>query len=456
MRSRLLAAFLAVAFAILVIQDIPLASYLRTVEHDRVMLSLERDAWTLADVAEPLVATRAFPPLATLAEEYSTRTGARIDVVDANATVFASTNPGELGYDYSNRPEITSALAGAAVTGERGSTALGSRLLFVTVPIRSGTAIIGALRLTYPISAVDSIVSRRIGSILLVGVLTLLGAGLAAVMLAGAYTRRLRRIHAATEQLANGDLGARVATEEGGASELRGLEEAFNTMASRLQTLIESQQAFASDASHQLRTPLTALRLRLENTSDTIADPDATQTALDDAIVEVQRLQLLVDGLLALARLEGQAMQVEPIEVNAVIAERAELWGPLLEERGVRLECSKHGELTALAVPGAVGQVLDNYLDNALEVAPAGSRIIVRVDAHEHTVDVHVIDEGPGLDPASRARAFDRFWRGHADGAGTGLGLAIALRLAEVSGGSVRLDAAPSGGVDAVLTLRRA
>ncbi len=456
MRSRLLAAFLAIAFAILVIQDIPLASYLRTVEHDRIMLSLERDAWTLADDAEPLVATRAFPPLASLADAYAVRTGARVDVVDANATVFASTNPGELGYDYSNRPEITTALSGAAVTGERGSTALGSRLLFVTVPIRSGTAIIGALRLTYPISAVDGIVSRRIGSILLVGVLTLLGAGLAAVMLAGAYTRRLRRIHAATEQLANGNLGARVTTEEGGAPELRGLEDAFNTMATRLQTLIESQQAFASDASHQLRTPLTALRLKLENTGDTIEDADATQGALDEAIVEVQRLQLLVDGLLALARLEGQAMQVEPVEVTAVIEERADLWGPLLEERDVTLQCITHGDLVALAVPGAVAQVLDNYLDNALEVAPAGSRITLRTDAHEHSIDIHVIDEGPGLDAAARARAFDRFWRGRADGSGTGLGLAIAARLAEVSGGSVHLDAPPEGGVDAVLTLRRA
>ena len=456
MRTRLLAAFLAIAFAILAIQDLPLASYLRVVEHDRVMLSLERDAWTLADDAEPLVATRAFPPLATLAGAYAARTGARVDVVDGNATVFASTNPGELGYDYSNRPEITSALAGAAVTGERGSAALGSRLLFVTVPIRSGTAIIGALRLTYPISAVDAIVSRRIGSILLVGILTLIGAGLAAVMLAGAYTRRLRRIHAATEQLANGNLGARVASEEGGAAELRGLEDAFNVMATRLQALIESQHAFASDASHQLRTPLTALRLRLENTSDDIGDPEAMQTALDDAIVEVQRLQLLVDGLLALARLEGQALQVELVDVHAVIDERIDLWGPLVEERGVRIDVGPSGTASALAVPGAVAQVLDNYLDNALEVAPEGSRIIVRAETHEHTVELHVLDEGPGLDDAERARAFDRFWRGRADGAGTGLGLAIAARLAEVSGGSVRLDAAPGGGIDAVLTLRRA
>ncbi len=455
MRTRLLAAFLAIALAILVIQDLPLASYLRVVEHDRVMLSLERDAWLLADAAEPLVATRDFPPLARIAGAYAGRAGARVDIVDANATVLASTNPGELGYDYSNRPEITTALVGDAVTGERTSTALGGRILFVTVPIRSGTSVIGALRLTYPIAAVDAIVSRRIGSILLVGVLTLLGAGLAAVMLAGAYTRRLRRIHAATEQLANGDLAARVPTGDGGAAELRDLEDAFNVMATRLQTLIESQHGFASDASHQLRTPLTALRLKLENTADTVTDPEATATALEEAVVEVQRLQVLVDGLLALARLEGQALHAEPVEVGPAIVERRDLWGPLFEERGVTLRCSVPDDLTVIAVPGAIEQVLDNYLDNALEVAPEGSEIVLRTDVQEHHVELHVIDAGPGMDDNDRARAFDRFWRGRADGSGTGLGLAIAARLAAVSGGSVRLDAAPGHGIDAVLTLRR-
>lgn len=456
MRTRLLAAFLAIAFAILAVQDLPLASYLHTVERDRVMLSLERDAWTVADAAEPLLSTRRLQSLSSLAASYAQHSTARIDIVDANATVLASSRDGELGYDYGNRVEVTTALAGEAVTGERDSTSLGGRMLYVAVPIRSGTSVIGALRLVYPVSSVDDIVSRRIGGIYLTGTITLLVAATAAVLLAGAYTRRLRRIHAATEQLATGDLTARVEAIDSGAPELQGLEQSFNLMASRLQTLVESQHAFASDASHQLRTPLTALRLRLENLATSPRDEDTLQTSIDAAVIEVQRLQVLVDGLLALARLEGRAAHVDAQDVDSVIEERMALWGPLTEERGVSLRCTVPSGLRVAAVAGALEQVLDSYLDNALEFAPSGSSIEICAVLHDHVVDFHVVDAGPGMDASARARAFDRFWRGRADGSGTGLGLAIAARLAEASGGTVRLDAAMPQGIDAVLTMKRA
>ena len=456
MRTRLIAAFLAIAFAILVTQDIPLVSYLRTVERDRVLLALERDAWDVASTTEPLMAAHKFEAMAGVAQRYALSSNARVDVVDESATVLASTKPGELGYDYSNRPEIMAALGGDAVTGERASELLGGRMLYVVVPIRSGAVVSGALRLTYPVASVDGIVSAHLRSLYLAGVITLFVAITAAVLLAGAYTRRLRRIHAATEQLATGDLTARIDVVEGGAPELQGLEQSFNLMASRLQTLIESQQAFASDASHQLRTPLTALRLRLENAVEQVRDPDATAQAIEAAVVEVQRLQVLVDGMLALTRLESQSAHIGETEVSDVITGRLELWGPLAEERGITLTCTVPAGLRVHAAEGTLEHVLDSYLDNALEFAPPDSTITLSASAHEHTIEFHVIDAGPGMRESERTRAFDRFWRGRADGSGTGLGLAIAARMAEVSGGTVRLDAAHPHGIDAVVTLQRA
>lgn len=456
MRTRLIAAFLAIAFAILVTQDIPLASYLRTVERDRVLLSLERDAWDVAASAEPFIATRDFNAMAVVADRFEAGSAARVDVVDESATVLASTKSGQLGYDYSNRPEFTAALEGNAVTGERTSELLGGRMLYVVVPIRSGTEITGALRLTYPVASVDAIVTAHLRSLYLAGALTLLVAITAAVLLAGAYTRRLRRIHAATEQLAAGDLSARIAVVEGGAPELQGLEQSFNLMASRLQTLIESQQAFASDASHQLRTPLTALRLRLENAVDEVADPGATAQAIEAAVVEVQRLQVLVDGMLALTRLESQAVHIGETDASAVVAARLDLWQPLADERGIALVCDVPAGLRVHAAEGTLEHVLDSYLDNALEFAPDHSSISITAVVHDHSIEFHVIDSGPGMSPAARTRAFDRFWRGRAEGNGTGLGLAIAARMAQVSGGTVRLDAVEPHGIDAVVTLQRA
>lgn len=456
MRARLLAAFLAIAFTILVIQDLPLTSYLNSIERDRVLLSLERDAWTVADSAEPLLALRALPQLAALTSTYQSRSDARIDIVDSTSTMIASSTTTELGYDYSNRAEMEAALAGDAVTGQRVSKSLGGRIMFVAVPIRAGTEVIGALRLVYPTEIVDAIVGARVRSIYLTGVVTLLVAGTAAFLLAGAYTRRLRRIHAATERLATGDLAARVETVDRGAPELQGLEQAFNAMAARLQSLVESQRAFASDASHQLRTPLTALRLRLETAAAQAQDPDATEQALEQSLIEVQRLQVLIDGLLALARLEGREAHIAPQDVDALLEGRRDLWEPLAEERGITLTIDAPAGLRVAAAAGAADQVLDAYLDNALEFAPAGSALQLRVCAHDHGVDFHVIDAGPGMSADERERAFNRFWRGREDGAGSGLGLAIAARLAQVSGGSVRLDAAEPHGIDAVLSLKRA
>jgi signal transduction histidine kinase len=102
-----------------------------------------------------------------------------------------------------------------------------------------------------------------------------------------------------------------------------------------------------------------------------------------------------------------------------------------------------------------LAQILDNYLANALEVAPSGSTIAVHVERNGNHVAVHVVDQGPGLSAEDRARAFDRFWRssGASPGRGSGLGLAIVRQLAEASGGSAALEAAPGGGTDALVVL---
>lgn len=455
MRARLLAAFLAVVFVILAAQDLPLTLYLQSEERSRVMLSLERDAWQMAGTSEPALFLSDFAKLQEIADHYNADTGSRVEIVDKAGTVLASTKAGEVGFDYSNRPEIKSALNGLPITGERDSALLGGRMLFVAVPIHDGAKVSGALRLTYPVASVDAIVMSRLRVVFISGLLTLLIAIGSAIWLAGVVSRRLRLLHVATERLASGDLTTRVQAIDGGAPELRSLENAFNTMAMRLQTLVESQQAFASDASHQLRTPLTALRLRLENTAAIVDDPDATAEAIDQATSEVQRLQMLVDGLLALARLEGSATAHESIDVDRIIEERVELWAPLAAERDVTLTTVVHGGLHVRAVPSALEHVLDSYLDNALEFAPAGSTVTLSAVVHDSSIEFHVLDQGKGMDEAARHRAFDRFWRGRADGSGTGLGLAIAARLAEVSGGTVRLDANEPTGIDAVVVLER-
>ena len=212
-------------------------------------------------------------------------------------------------------------------------------------------------------------------------------------------------------------------------------------MADRLEDQLRQQRAFAGDASHQLRTPLTALRVRLDNAADLVdADPDAARETVAAAQDEALRLQQIVDGLLALSRADDAAIAPQEIDLAEVARARVEQWQPLAEESGVHIAVTAPDMAPALAVPGAAEQIIDNLIDNALAVSPADTTIGVTVTPASDTVDLHVLDEGPGMSSQDCARAFDRFWRGRTDTVGSGLGLAIVAQLARASGAAARVD----------------
>jgi signal transduction histidine kinase len=217
-----------------------------------------------------------------------------------------------------------------------------------------------------------------------------------------------------------------------------------------------------ADVSHQLRTPLAALRLRLEMMEVDI--PKRAHDDFDAATAEVHRLSRLVDGLLMLARAENRPSARERTDVAAIVAGRRATWLPLAEERHVDIVVE--GRRTfALVTPGNLEQVLDNLIANAIDVSPAGTTITLRIDAppvrHEGAwTTVHVVDEGPGMSPERRAFAFARFERRGRDTEGTiggfGLGLAIVRQLVVADRGEVELLEAPSGGLDVCVRLAAA
>jgi signal transduction histidine kinase len=163
------------------------------------------------------------------------------------------------------------------------------------------------------------------------------------------------------------------------------------------------------------------------------------------ALAEVDRLGRVVESLLALARADAEAVRSEPVDVDAVLDQRLAHWRGVERrgDRGLRVRSS----------PDRLGQILDNLVANALAVS---DQVGVSVRRDDGWVELHVVDEGPGLSAEERARAFDRFWRGRSAGPGSGLGLAIVRRLADADGGQAELRAAESGGVDAVVRLRPA
>jgi signal transduction histidine kinase len=230
---------------------------------------------------------------------------------------------------------------------------------------------------------------------------------------------------------------------------VRRLARNFNTMAGRLETLVHGNRAAMADVSHQLRTPLTALRLRLELMAQD-ADPVAARD-LADAQDEISRLSRLVDGLLAVARAENVVVQPVPIAVDAVIRDRATAWRPVAEERAVVLEPVCSGPVRAMAGAGHLEQILDNLLANALEAVPSGGRVEVSASSHGGGTRVVVADDGPGMSATQQEQAFRRF--ASAAPGGAGLGLAIVHRLVTSNGGCAVLSDTPGGGLTVTMDL---
>lgn len=455
MRLRLVVIFVGITVAVLAAHDIPLALHLRDVERDRLITGLERDAFVIAGRASALLSAgnaAADPGLQTMVDGYREAEGGRVIVTDRDGfAMVISDAEAAAGRDYSTRPEIADALAGSTSQGERRSDTLDTELLYVAVPVLSGSDVLGAVRLTYPASEVDDRVADRVRGLAIVALISIITAMVAALVFAATVARPIRRLRTATERLAAGDLTVRAATTSG-PPEVRALASSFDAMAERISTLVAAQRSFAGDASHQLRTPLTALRLRLERAAELVDDdPTGARDRIEAAGLEAERLQHLVDGLLALARSEGSVEPRATFDLAAIARERAEVWRPLAEEQGVDLGVDAPVRIDVLAIPGAIEQVVDNFVDNALGVAPAGSAVdlLVSVEASGRA-GVHVLDRGPGMSHEHATMAFDRFWRGAGSSpGGSGLGLAIVDRLMRASGGTAALHPREGGGVDA-------
>jgi signal transduction histidine kinase len=446
MTRRLLLSYLSITVFVLLIFEIPLALNYERSQRDRLTADVERDARVLATRVEGTLAGRRQDDAQQLADEYQHTVGGRVVIVDREGTSIADSDDAP-GRDFATRPEFEQTLAeGDLASGIRRSETLDESLLYVAVPVASSGEVLGAVRITFPTAELDARVRRYWWSLAAIGGVVLLTVAGVGFVLARSVTGPLHDLERATDRVAGGDLTARAPTGAG-PPEVRALSGRFNDMAVRLQGLMDAQRAFVADASHELRTPLTALRLQLEN----LEQADAPRREdFEAASAEVSRLARVVDGLLALARAEGARPDRVAVDVSAEVRERIDSWDALAHEQGVRLTSEVTGAATARVVPGTVTQILDNLLSNALDVAPPGTEVGVRVARENGMVELHVVDEGHGLTADERRRAFDRFWRGpdSAPG-GSGLGLAIVAQLAAASGGDAALLANAPSGTDA-------
>jgi signal transduction histidine kinase len=439
LRTRLLLALAYVLLLAIVALEVPLALNLR----DRVTAEVRSQATNQAEIAAATASGQLddAAELRRIVGTVARSSRGRVVITDAQGVLVAdSDGAAQLGTSYANRPEIATALRGRRFQAQRHSDTLDAEILATAVPILSAGQPEGAVRITQSVEAVRRATRTSIlGLVAVGGLVLLLGLG-AGALIARQIARPLRRLDSAAARLGHGDLSTRVPVE--GSAEQQGLARTFNEMGDRLERLVAGQQEFVADASHQLRTPLAGLQLRLEEARAT-GDPEEIEAALK----EVDRLSAMVSELLLLSQAGEVDAPAEEIDLGAATREAA-----------ARFD----GRVKALAgapappvqaAPADVDRTLDTLIENALNYGRGVVTLVARPGA------IDVLDEGPGIDPDELEAVFERFHRGRAGRAGppgTGLGLPIARELMRRWGGDVTLANRDGGGTAATISFDRA
>jgi signal transduction histidine kinase len=439
-RARLVLAAAYLLAAVVIALTVPLALNVDRRAASELESDVVADAAVLSGRVANLVRIGATPRLADVVGEATVGDRARTVVVNANGIVLADSDgtaaAGE-PFATAERPELQAALAGSVDVRERHSDTLGEDLLLVSVPVTDRGDVIGALRVSAPMGEVDASVRESWLALALIGA-AVVGAGLVlAWILAGSIAKPVEKLRAAAGRLGRGDLDARVEPE--GPQEIDELGRSFNRMAGELSSNLAAQRDFVANASHQLRTPLTGIKLRLEAIR---AEGGAAAEQAAKAEAELDRLSGLVDDLLALARAAADQAPGETVDLGEAVRAAGRRWAQPAAEAGHELAVAEGPVGRIWAAPRDVADILDNLLENAVRYSPRGSRIEVGLDTNGGRPGFVVADTGPGIPAEERAKVFERFYRGaegRSTGPGTGLGLAIVAELAERWNGSVEL-----------------
>jgi two-component system, OmpR family, sensor kinase len=435
LRLLLLAAFAYVLLLAILALEVPLALNVS----DRINAEVKAQTASEAQLVAASASGREGAALNRIVRTAARQLGGRVIVVDERGRLVAdSAGPGLIGESYADRPEIQQALATErSAQGRRQSDTLDQEVLYTAAPIVGD---LGAVRITQSAEPINERVRRDILGLAAVGLAALAFGLLFAWVLASILSRPLRGLAGAARRVEAGDLDARA--EPGGAREQREVAEAFNDMTDRLSRVLEAQREFVANASHQLRTPLTGLRLRIEAAALKAGDP-ALASELDAAEREAERLARLVTSLLALAREGDRPGAPRPVSLADAARAAVERW----ETQG-RIIADGEDDVFAATSDEDVAIVLDNLIENALRYAPSGSEVAIHWRREGDRAVLVVDDEGAGLSPGEEVQIFERFARGSAGRgvSGSGLGLPIVATLARRWGGTAWLRNRPEGG----------
>lgn len=385
-----------------------------------------------------------------------------VQIVDAQGRVLArSANLGEAQLPIP--PVLRERLAAGETVFETLNGFGEEPTRMVSVPVPQGVSGKGALLAVQVAGSLDD-VNRTVAMASVLFVI-LGGALLLALGAAGALiTRRafgaIDDVVLQAHRIGDANLGERL-PHPGTNDEIGRLVDTLNAMLARIEHGMEAQRRFTSDASHELRSPLSRLRTELELALRRPREPAAYVETLHSSLEEVESLTLLVEELLVLARLDaGQERDaVETVSLNVLAEEAVRRLEPMARERRLELLLEPAPPVAARVARGAASLALANLLDNALKFSPAGTtvRVSLRADVEANEAVISVSDRGPGIRSDELPHLFERFYRGataRSDEKTPGLGLGLALSQAVVHAHGGRIEAANESGGGARFDMR--
>lgn len=275
--------------------------------------------------------------------------------------------------------------------------------------------------------------------------------GLAAVggfVVRGLFRRALANVSATASAIAAGDLARRVRLS-GRGDEFDQLAATINDMLDRIARLMDGVRQVSNAIAHDLRTPITRARGRLEEAAAHARAPEELHAAIERAIVDLDGIVAIFKGLLRISEIEAGSRRsaFAAIDVAHLLADVAELYDVVAEEKGVRLVMEVPEHLPAHGDPELVQQAVANMVDNAVKFSPAGGTVRLTAEPSGNGVQITVADQGAGIPAEDRARATERFFRGESARStpGSGLGLALVQAVAQLHGSALTLDDANPG-----------
>jgi signal transduction histidine kinase len=331
--------------------------------------------------------------------------------------------------------------------------------MYCVTPIISGNNLYGALVLSVPIEQVVAQIELIKWQILLVSVATGVGAIILITLFSGTMLKPIRQLTQGIAKIASGDFTQRVKVQ--GNSEMAQLAKTFNEMSERLENLDHTRNEFVANASHELKTPMSTIKILVETLQHQKKfDPEITKELLGDVSSEIDRMSLLVGDLLSLVRMDEEkttALPFKEICLSGMLMEVCDILIPIAYKRRIELDLSITADIYYTGDEAKIKRVFINLIDNAIKYSEDNSTVEVSLKASEKEILFIVRDHGVGISQEDIPYIFDRFYRvdktRSRQTGGTGLGLSIVKSIVLLHGGQIDVQSEPGHGTSMRVSL---